>query len=388
MCDTLVHVLPDRVLFAKNSDRESDEPQLIELHPAGRHAAGQPLRCSHLTLAQVGTTHAVALSRPSWSWGAEMGTNEHGVTIGNEAVFTRHPVPRVGLTGMDLVRLGLERATNAAEAVQVIVTLHEQHGQGGSCGYRDSGFRYFSSFLIADGRTAFVLETSGRRWACEQVRAARSISNGLTIPGFAEAHSDFLKTRVSACRIRRQSTEVSAASARSLRDLAQALREHGPGEQWPRYSWLNGAMHSPCMHAGGLLAASQTTASWIAELRPEPGASRHFVTATAAPCLSIFKPLPPLGAALAGDDGLWWQHELLHQAAMGEPTRLTPLFLPERDRLEQQFLDGIYAPADAWKLARSKLTDWTERVLAAAATDGRPWWVRRHWRKKYRQDRR
>lgn len=383
MCDTLVHVSPDRVLFAKNSDREADEPQLIEHHPAQHHVPGAPLRCSHLTIPQSATTHAVLLSRPSWSWGAEMGTNEHGVTIGNEAVFTRESVPRSGLTGLDLVRLGLERAATAAEAVQVIVAIHEQHGQGGRCGYRARGFRYFSSFLIADPSTAFVLETAGRAWASEEVRGARSISNGLTIPGFAEAHTDLLKTRISACCLRRTRTQASAAQARSLPDLAQALRDHGPGRDWPRYSWLNGGMSSPCMHAGGLLAASQTTASWIAELRSDR-AARHFVTATSAPCLSIFK---PLDFTTVPDGDIWYRHEQLHRLVMRDPLRLAPLFLPERDQLEQDFFDGKYLPQEAWRTARSKLAEWTAAVQSQSLSteksmDTRPWWVRRYWQKR------
>ena len=50
----------------------------------------------------------VVLSKPAWMWGAEMGANEHGVAIGNEAVWNRLSCPQYDsvprLLGMDLVR--------------------------------------------------------------------------------------------------------------------------------------------------------------------------------------------------------------------------------------------------------------------------------------------
>lgn len=45
------------------------------------------------------------ISRPAWLWGAEMGANEHGVCIANEAVNAREPAAETeALLGMDLVR--------------------------------------------------------------------------------------------------------------------------------------------------------------------------------------------------------------------------------------------------------------------------------------------
>ncbi len=384
MCDTVVVVGDDGVLFAKNSDRDANEGQGLEWCPAVDHPADTVVAATWVEVPQVAHTHAVLLSRPFWMWGAEMGANEHGVVIGNEAVFTDQPEASTGLTGMDLLRLALERATTAAEAVEVIVTLLERHGQGGGCGHEDRSFTYHNSFLVADPTGAVVLETAGALWATEEVtQGARSISNGLTIPGFAEAHSDRLKTRVSACRHRRAITQDRAGRVGGVEELMTLLRDHGPGRSQPRYAWLNGGMAAPCMHGGGVVTSSQTTASWVADLSP---AGRHWVTATAAPCTGLFKPVAvddplDLGAFPTDhDDGsLWWRHERLHRRAVTDPAALYPRFTPERDATELAWLADPPTPAEAFARADGLLDRWTRLVALDPVPDARPRWARRYW---------
>ncbi|MBK7398649.1 MAG: C69 family dipeptidase [Myxococcales bacterium] len=179
MCDTMVVVPPSGpVWFAKNSDREPGEAQVVEHHPAG---PAIERRATWVPIPEPAPRAAVVLSRPAWMWGAEMGVNEYGVAIGNEAVFTRLPVARVGLTGMDLLRLALEQARTADDALELLAGLLARHGQGGRCGFRSAGFRYHNAFVIADRRGAWLLETADRCWAAVRVRGVRTTSNVLTI---------------------------------------------------------------------------------------------------------------------------------------------------------------------------------------------------------------
>lgn len=140
-CDTfLVLKSNGTAIFGKNSDRPQDEVHSIRFYPRHRRQTIDEKVCmTHgLQLPQVEETYAVILSQPHWMFGAEMGANEFGLVIGNEAIFSKDTEkinakcnPRTTMLGMDYVRLGLERAKTAYEALKVITTLLEKFGQGG-----------------------------------------------------------------------------------------------------------------------------------------------------------------------------------------------------------------------------------------------------------------
>ncbi len=420
MCDTLV-VTPeasaDRVmLFGKNSDRPPNEAQYLAYVPAADHDPGSRVMCTYVKIDQVAHTHATLLSRPFWIWGAEMGVNEHGVAIGNEAVFTRMPYDRgPGLIGMDLLRLALERAAAAPAAVEVITSLLARYGQGGNCASRGRKY-YHNSFLIADPSEAWVLETAGRVWAARRVKGVYSISNGLTIgrqwdaasPGlvdyavkrawcrkgsdfsFARSYSDRLYTRLSSCRSREARSRrllERAAGGVGAADVMSALRDHGvePGASWRPDRGLVGS--TVCMHAAaGPVRASGTAGSLVCRLDARGPVS--FATGTAAPCLSVFKPvwvdsgLPDLGPAPSGtysDDTLFWRHERFHRTVLRDYEARASLSRAEREALERRFVDDALqraaAPADerlelsreCFALADAAERGWADRAAAEPA---------------------
>ena len=153
MCDSMLAVKGDTAdgvaIFAKNSDRPPNEAQVVEYFSSANYPKNETVKCTYIEIPQVVHTNAILLSKPYWIWGAEMGVNDHHVVIGNEAVFPKVPVEKnTRLIGMDLVRLGLERGNTARHALEVIISLLEEFGQGGSC-IVGSDY-YYSSFLIAD----------------------------------------------------------------------------------------------------------------------------------------------------------------------------------------------------------------------------------------------
>jgi hypothetical protein len=223
------------------------------------------------------------------------------------------------------------------------------------------------------------------------VRGARTISNALTIPGFAERHSDRLVTRVACGRIRQARTTALSTRSAGPADLMRLLRDHGEGREAARYSWFNGSLDTVCMHGGGgAVKGSVSTASWVSELTPEN--FRHWATGTAAPCCGVFKPVQvdqPVDVGLPSDtadaDSLWWRHERLHRSVLRDPTRLLALFSDERGDIERRWIAEPPGSAAAFVEGNRLLAEWTRRVERERVTDTRPPWARRYWRTRSRR---
>lgn len=379
MCDTFVALgnatRDGSVIFGKNSDREPNEAHELVVIPHAEYPADSMVECTYISIPQVRKTNAVLLSKPFWIWGAEMGANEHGVAIGNEAVFTKVPYDKEpGLIGMDMLRLALERASTASEALEVLIDLLETYGQGGNCGCFHPMY-YHNGFLIADPYEAWVLETAGDEWAVEKVKDVRSISNVISIEShwdrasenlvshavekgwskkpqdfnFSTCYSDLIYTTFCAGRYRLYRSGELLRQNKGMIDLPfgmNLLRDHGPdsSQDWLPGKGITGA--ELCMHASvGPIRISQTTGSMVSKLTPD-GAT-HWLTGTAAPCTSTFKPvwidagLPDLGPSPTGaydEAALWWRHEDLHREILRDyPTRIAEIET-ERDALESNFL--------------------------------------------------
>jgi len=301
MCDTFVALSPatadGSVVFGKNSDRPAGERQDVGLFPAERYPPGATVRCTYLEIPQAPRTLATLLSKINWMWGAEMGANERGVVIGNEAVWTREPAGPSALLGMDLVRLGLERGGTVREALTVITDLLEHFGQGGACAENDPSFTYHNSFLIADASEAWVLETAGRQWAAEKVTSGiRNISNGLTIRADFDLCSAGLKNHA-----RRRglydgdgvfdfAAVFSAGPADpdpySRQACGQRLLSDQRGRVTPSAMMAILGSHESgiCMHG-----PFETTASMVSHI-DGAGNTHHWFTGAPHPCRSPFRP--------------------------------------------------------------------------------------------------
>ena len=337
MCDTIGKIFPNgTALFGKNSDRSPNEPQVIEFYPAQIHSENK-LKATYIEVNQVKETKAILLSRPTWLWGGEMGVNECGVCIGNEAVFTKGKYGKTGLTGMDMLRLALERSETAKMALDCLIDVLEQYGQGGNCGF-DHEFYYDNGFLITDGKEQYILETAGKHWVYKKTDCA-AISNRLSIGSDGDVYSDtpcdFKKkytepvySYFSQAANRRKLCSTAIEKTTKLEDVFSALRQHAD-ESDPL---CKASVSSPCMHYGGLVG-DHTTQSLAVEWDKE-GKMNLWATGSSLPCISIFKPISFGKEPFAPT--YWNEIEAFHRSLLG--CKLPAEYYIERDEIEAELI--------------------------------------------------
>ena len=398
MCDSFV-ALPSATttrttLAAKNADCEINEAQAVLRLPRRKYPDGAMLRTSHIVIPQAHETHEIIIDKSYWTWGGEIGVNEHGVAVGNEAIFSKCEEKIDGLITGDLLRLMLERAKTCDEALQVFGDALTTHGQGGNCELRGNS-HFDSSYLVSDRNTAYVIETAGRDWVARKVEGVGAISNAMTIHADWQTACAPLRPngdgKIDFQKVFEDEQKVGAVGARQrqkvayewlkahegkigLRTMADLLRQHPAG-----YDPAEGEVCTNiCMHAGPHPNRLwQACGAMIMEAAPE--GAMAWVTASSGTCVSIFKPayfgaaMPETGPEpreIFTDGSLWWKHERLHRRAMAAFHTLGAEIRESFEKIEDEFFaDGrtlIAAPAaqkaefmrDCWRHAGDATDRW------------------------------
>ncbi len=405
-CDTWValrNATADRsVILAKNSDRPPMEAQPLVHIPRAKHVLGEKLKCTYIEIPQAAETYEHLGSRIWWAFGYEHGMNEHGVAIGNEAVWSKEPYQwGDGLLGMDLLRLGLERGKSAHEALRVIVSMIEKYGQCGDAERAGEWGKanYHNSFLIADPKEAWVLETAGRYWVAKRIsEGVYSISNIYSIEkewdeahpklvehaiemGWSKSAKSFnfardygaywdkqpsnpgnmqIRRNTTMSCLRRDSEHITPASMMKL------SRNHLEGTiAESRWAAAETFWPTPCMHDSAR-TSYHSVASMIAHLRDglDPLLRQVYWSSFSNPCSNVFKPfylngpVTPAGFAqgtstYSADSPWWWANRVkllcdLNYRALSPDVRST------------------FDATEQWEIDRQKQVEDEVRVLLKA----------------------
>jgi dipeptidase len=150
--------------FGHNCNRPRGDQTAVVREPGRDFAPGEHVALPDVRVPQARHTLTVLAGRRLGEWGYQHGVNEKGVAVGCTPIRTRLEADAPGLAGPDLVRLALERAATACQAVEVLTDLIGRHGQ-------EAG----SALLVADCQEACVLEAAGRHWAEAQVGSVRAV---------------------------------------------------------------------------------------------------------------------------------------------------------------------------------------------------------------------
>ena len=402
MCDSFVALANSTahgsVLLSKSADTEVNEAEHVVRFPRRQYRDGALVRITHLNIPQVTETHEIILGKSFWSWGGEIGCNEHGVAVGNEAAFSNQKEGKDGVCVLDLLRLVLERSRTAREGVDVVAQHVETFGEGGNCQMMGN-FWFDSGLLVADKREAYVINAAGRHWAARRVADVMAISNRYQItddwdlsslkpsngskPNFRAMFADE-KREAEVGATERETMALSILETRkgriTVKDMADILRCVGDEDDYDVAA--DDRPTRVCMHAG-----PYESRFWHATGAMISDASERgvvvWMTGTSATDLSCFKPLffeadmPDLGPAPQGtytDGALWWKHEHLHRRAMPAYREVKPQIRADFDALEVEFFAEAQqvkaAPAkqktefvrDCWQRAEAVTDSWIEKL--------------------------
>lgn len=375
-CDTLAlgkaYFSEGKNFLGKNSDRPLGEAQPLVFYESRNYEKGEMLHCTHLSVPQAEHTYAVLGSRPYWIWGFEMGLNECGLIIGNEAQGSRcEAETEEGLLGMDMLRLALERAKTAREGIDVIASFLKEYGQNANASMLFDR-RYENSYLLVDKEEIWLMETAGRQWVAKYIPDWTAISNCYTIGEDFDICSSDMETYARERRWIGDDQKIDFAKTytlpaprqsqsvprwRRLRKLIEGyhgtldadavktiLRDHFEGELIePRYGGCYGGFVSICMHAM-TWDATQTAASLLSFWHDQLGPICWY--APSLPCCSVYIPVywtgeVPEAMSCAGEkyssDSLWWTVERLAMAVSADEERFGPRVRKALKMLERSF---------------------------------------------------
>ncbi|MDD3840391.1 MAG: peptidase U34 [Clostridia bacterium] len=371
MCDTVALFCRDgsgRSFFGKNSDREPGEPQIVYFSKDAVdefksrpyiEASPKYIKGPFLALKSIfdkfDNKYSALISRPVWMWGAEMGVNQFGLSIGNEAVFSKAKVSDDALLGMDILRLALHNCKDAKQAVSFITRLINEYGQGGDGGYRGS-LKYHNSFIIKDFDQGYILETCGKHWALKEIRDVAAISNSYSITddfckadletdrpyNFKARHENKLVSFFTKGDYRRNyAYNYLKSNDGNLKCIMSLLRSHiSPSQKMKK------GMKSICIHPGTFIK-SETTSSMIVDYIND--IFIVWFTGCSHPCVSLFKPIVfSDGKTAQGFDDMDFSIEYCKNAT--DLSRVLvknySLFLnnikPIRDKYQSDFKQTIY----------------------------------------------
>ncbi|CAF3998047.1 unnamed protein product, partial [Rotaria sordida] len=402
-CDTMVAIgdvtHDGSIIFGKNSDRQSNEPLSIRYVPSEIYPPNSKVRTTYIEIAQVEKTYPCILFSPTNIFGAEMGFNCHGLVIGNEALFTKISSYKEGLTGMDLVRLVLERCRTSKDGKETIISLLNKYGQGGNCGFT-SKFYYQNSFLLVDRNEGWIIETIGKDYAAKRItKGIYTISNKISFGnrntfdeysenliqqaisnGWCKSIEDFhfekcysgfsfnpkklyhglITTHFARSQIRQlRSADLinnfGECSKFNVIDMFNVLRDHQQSKNCPANGLTNIDI---CMHGGfGPIRFTQTTGSLVSIIPTRNDQLPiHYATCTSLPCLSIYKPIwleelsvvPSFLSSINNEisnaslyyssNNIWWKSEIINRNIMKYYQKLIKQIQIERDLLESELV--------------------------------------------------